>query len=125
MIDTKIKPAKDLGTFYLKVELEDGRGWIDTWETGGRWYDMRHDHAKIDAGWIKPTYRTRQEVLDSMLWMYLNGNYNCDCNKTLFYSRAYDIEIDEENIGCGDTMVLKRLTAVLPGGKEKIIYTSN
>lgn len=122
---TPVKKPKDLGTYYLRVELEDGRGWYDTWDTHGRWVDGRLGSAPLESKYIPPYYTSADDVERSMLWQYLEGNYSCDCNKTLFYNRAYGIETDEEHVECSDNMILKRLTMIRPSGKEKVIYEND
>ena len=113
--------VKDLGTYHLKVELEDGRGWIQQWNTGARYMKGSGSCHPLDADRISPTWRDEQELFESMCWMYLEGNYSCDCNKRLFLARAHQ-QGEPEKSPCGDTMTLKRLTAIHPDGIEEVIW---
>lgn len=109
--------TRDLGTYYLRVELADGRGWIQGWETGGRYTNGSENQSPLDAMRIQPGWENEAEVLRSMTYQYLEGNYSCDCNKTLFWCRSQQLE-EPEHPPCGDTMVLKKLTAIRPDATE-------
>lgn len=63
--------------------------------------DGRKFPYKYDFGYGYP--------LESAEYMWLDGNYSCDCNKSLFLSRKYpDCGIDEDNHwNCGDLIVLE------------------
>lgn len=113
--------GKDLGTYYLRVELMDGRGWIGTWGTSARYTHGTADVSPIDAQRIPPTWASETELFECMVYQYLEGNDSCDCNKVLFLSSAYQQDIPK-NTPCGDTMKLKRLTAIRPDGSEYILY---
>lgn len=108
---------RDLGTYYLRVELLDGRGWIQEWFTGGRYTMGSRENSPLHAQRIEPGWENEQEVLESMLYMYLDGNFSCDCNKVLFLARAQQLP-EPEHTSCGDTMELERLTAIRPDGSE-------
>lgn len=112
---------KDLGTYYLRVELADGRGWIDTWNTSARYTNGRSNHSPLSAERIQPTWESEEDVLSGMVFMYTDGNYSCDCNKTLFWCRSQQLE-EPEHPPCGDTMVLAKLTAIRPDGSEVEIW---
>jgi len=113
--------TKDLGTYHLKVELVDGRGWIETWNTGWRYTQGTDGYRPLDATPIPPTYEDEKAIFFNMMWMYIDGNYSCDCNKALFL--AYSQQQDPPwNTPCGDTMTLKRLTAIRPDRTEKVLY---
>jgi hypothetical protein len=113
--------GKDLGTYHLRVELEDGRGWIETWNTGHRYTDGMQEATKLDASLIRPIWDAEEGVLEAMLFMYMDGNYSCDCNKLLFLARSQQQPDPEEN-PCGDSLVVKRLTAIRPDASEVVIF---
>jgi hypothetical protein len=43
---------------------------------------------------------------DSAMYMFEDGNYSCDCNRSLFLSR---IGVDIEELNCGDTIQMENL----------------
>lgn len=42
----------------------------------------------------------------SAVWMFLEGNYSCDCNRSLFIAREYG-EDTIPDLGCGEEIKLK------------------
>ncbi len=112
---------RDLGTYHLRVELADGRGWIDTWRTGARYTNGSSDQSPLDAMRIGCIYESESDLFENMRYVYLDGNYSCDCNKTLFWCRAQQLD-EPEDIACGDTMTLARLTAIRPDGSECVLW---
>lgn len=113
--------TKDLGTYHLRVELQDGRGWISDWSTGYRYTRGSEHEAPLDAHKIPPSWESEADLFRGMLFMYLEGNYSCDCNKSLFWHRSQQLPEPEET-PCGDTMILKRLTAIRPDQTEVVIW---
>jgi len=113
--------ARDLGTYHLRVELEDGSGWIQQWNTGSRYTEGKGGESPLTACYIKPTYEDEKDLFHSMVYMYVSGNYSCDCNKKIFQARAYQ-KPEPEDPSCGESMKLKRLTAITPSGIEIIIH---
>lgn len=111
----------DLGTYHLRVELEDGRGWIDTWHTGARYTGGTVDHSPLTASRIGCIYESESALFQNMAFMYTDGNYSCDCNKRLFWCRAQQLD-EPADSACGDTMRLKRLTAIRPDGSECVLW---
>lgn len=109
--------GRDLGTYHLRVVLADGRGWIDTWETGARYTNGSSRQSPLSAFRIGSTYDSEPALFQNMVFMYTEGNYACDCNRTLFWRRSQQIE-EEADVECGDTMVLAELTAIRPDGSE-------
>lgn len=115
--------GKDLGTYHLRVELEDGRGWIDRLNTGARYINGSVEHAPLNASRLAPIYESEAHLFENMVFMYTEGNYACDCNKLLFWCRAHR-QAEPEEVICGDMMTLKRLTAIRPDGSEVVLWTS-
>lgn len=112
--------GKDLGTYFLRVELMDGRGWIQTWTTGWRYTNGTANESPLDATAIPPTWDDDDGVLETMQYMFLDGNYACDCNRSLFWERSQQKE--ETDHPCGETMELKLLTAIRPDRTEVVIF---
>lgn len=113
--------TKDLGTYHLKVEFEDGSGFILHWETGRRFTRGREDCHPLDAEAIPPTWEDEEGLFDCMRFAFMEGNHSCDCNKLLFMADSKQEERPDDP-PCGETMPIKRLTAITPTGEEKIIY---
>lgn len=113
--------SRDLGTYHLRVELADGRGWISKWSTGYRYTNGTEHESPLTAMVIEPTWGSEEDLFDTMISMYLHGNYSCDCNKTLFWCRSQQME-EPEDIPCGDMMELQRLTAIRPDQTEKVLW---
>ena len=116
--------GKDLGTYHVRVELKDGRGWIGNWNTGHRYTHGTPSCTKLDATLILPPWNTEAELFASMVWMYTEGNYSCDCNKALFLARAYQ-QPEPKDTPCNDTMPVMRLTAIRPDASEVVIFDSS
>lgn len=115
--------TKDLGTYYLRVEFEDGSGYMHQWSTSHRYCGGDDTFSPLNALISQPPYENESEIFQSMEFMYTEGNYSCDCNKKLFlaYSRNEDIE----DVECGDKIILKRLTAIRPDMTEKVLFENN
>jgi hypothetical protein len=70
------------------------------------------------------------EAYDAARFMYLEGNYACDCNRSLFIDRYCDNapdewpgETDEDGtMPCGDEITLTSLIFVDSTGNEHIIW---
>ena len=112
--------TKDLGTYYLRVEFKGGDGYIQRWDTAHRYTNGMGNEQPLDASYIPPTYESEQELFDNMEWMYLQGNYSCDCNKKLFLATSRQEECLNDE--CGDTMEIEKLTAIRPDRTEKVLY---
>jgi hypothetical protein len=111
--------GKDLGTYHVRVELADGRGFIMKWETSARYFGERGGLFKLDATPIPPSFNDEAEVLQAMTYQFTDGNYGCDCNLFSFLSRTHDLE--DQDHECGDTLELKRLTAIRPDRSEVVL----
>jgi hypothetical protein len=108
--------AKDLGTYHVRVEFEDGDGFIYKWDTGGRYSDGNESYHPLSAFYISPAWDDEDDLLGAIWWQFVEGNYNCDCNKLLFLDRAHQREA--EDYPCGDTMKIKTLTMIRPDRTE-------
>jgi hypothetical protein len=115
--------TKDLGTYHLRIELEDGRGWIETWNTGKRFTNGTEHETQLDATMIHPTWESEDDLFSAMRWHYTEANGSCDCNKILALARAYQ-QPEPEEVLCGDSMPIKRLTAIRPDASEEVIFST-
>lgn len=112
--------GKDLGTYHLKVEFENGDGYIQTWETGARYTLGTRDWQPLVSLRIEPTWTDEEDLFSTMEFIYTDGSYSCDCNKGDFLARSK--QQSDPDLKCGNTLKLKRLTAIRPSGEEKIIW---
>lgn len=112
--------TRDLGTYFVRVEFEDGRGFFMEYKTGGRWippHSWRDGCSTLDSCWHAPTWESEDDLASTIEYMFTDGNYSCDCNLTLFLARASGEEDpeDQEN-GCGHTLKIKSLDLYGPDG---------
>lgn len=113
--------GKDLGTYHARVEFTNGDGYISKWGTGARYtHGSEHDHP-LSAFRIGCEWESEADLLNTMRFMYLHGNYSCDCNRLLSLARSKQQD-EPENTPCGNTLRLKRLTAIRPDGSEVILW---
>jgi hypothetical protein len=135
--------GKDLGTFHLRIEFKDGRGYIQRWDTGARYTHGCRNVTRLDAQRIESVHDDVDDLLDTMLYMYTEGNYSCDCNKMIFWRRSQQLPDQDDETGakrcqllgvigdeqgsrflyeeCGDKIELGKLTAIFPNGEEKVL----
>lgn len=113
---------RDLGTYFLKVEFQHWHwpGYIQEWHTGWRYTEGAYALSPLDATAIQPTWETEEELFDTMICMYTDGNYSCDCNKILFCRRAMGRE--DGKTECGNELGLLRLTAIRPDRTEVVLW---
>lgn len=112
--------TKDLGTYHLRVNLMDGSGWIEAWNTGWRYMYGTESITRLDAPPIPPTFENEDDLFNTMVFAHTEGNASCDCNKALSLARAYQKE--EPDMPCGNRMKLIKLTAIRPDRSEEIIF---
>lgn len=112
--------GKDLGTYHLRVEFEDGLGYIEQWNTGMRFtHESNHVHP-LTASVMVPPWGSEDELFSTMEFCYTEGNYSCDCNRKSFLDQASRIE--DNDYECGHIIQLCKLTVIRPDGTEKIIF---
>lgn len=116
--------AKDLGTYHVRVELEDGRGWLQEWTTGWRYTNGYHGWFPLNGQPIGPTWEDDADVLHAIEYLFMEGNYSCDCNRALFLEYAQQKDGEDVDHPCGDTIMLKRLTAIRPDRSEVVLFDS-
>ena len=113
--------TKDLGTYHIKVELKNERGFYYRWNTGCYYTGGSSSSSPIDANRISPGWEDEEELIQSIVYTFTEGNYSCDCNLKPFIADAYQEEHEDDYL-CGDTIELERLTLIRPDGSEVIIY---
>lgn len=112
--------GRDLGTYYVRVELTDGRGWIQRWDTANRFSRGSGNVHPLDAQIIAAGWDSDAGVIHTIHYMYTEGNYSCDCNKSLFLAQS--LQQDDVDVDCGDTMEIKEITVLRPDLSQEIIY---
>ena len=116
---------RDLGTYYLFVEFRDGDGYYQKWETGQRFVGGGTGEVSPQfAKRIGPIYKDEDHLFECILYAYEDGNYSCDCNRSLFVTRAHNQE-EADCLDCGETIILQRITAIRPDGTEHKLYEAN
>jgi len=113
--------GKDLGTYHVRVEYENGKGHIDMWNTGVRFIYGGEYHHPLTAKVIQPTWENEVGLLKSILFIYTKGNYSCDCNRRIMCAQAEQKPEPGDN-PCGNEFTLKRLTVIRPDLTETILW---
>ena len=114
---------RDLGTYHVRVELADGRGYILKWNTGPRFCSGNGHVHPLDAGFILPVWGSEEHLIGTIVFQ-LTENY-CDCNFNQDIDHAYQVERDDDfDYPCGDDISVFRLTLIRPDLSETVIYTA-
>jgi hypothetical protein len=113
-----VRVAKDLGTYYLRVELSDGRGWIERWNTCARYTDGTFHVTHLTAQRISPLWDDEQEIFHGMMFKMLENSCDGDFEGKLAAAQQEDAP---EHI-CSDHLIVQRLTAIRPDGTEAVLY---
>jgi len=111
-------PGKDLGTWHVRVKFRNGSGFIQEWSTGARYGGGTEGTSPLGERRIEPSWKTEEDVLRTMFYMFTEGNYSCDCNRRLFLDWAAQRERPENGHACGNELELEELTAIAPDGRE-------
>ena len=113
--------SKDIGTYHLKVEFKNERGYLQRWGTG-KWYtEGDSEVSPLNASLIRPLYECEDDLIESILFQYLENNYSCDCNRRLFIARAHKEE-ESWATACTEDIELERLTLIRPDSTAKVIF---
>ena len=110
----------DLGTYHVRVELADGRGWIQEYNTGARYTHGNGQSHPLNAYRMNPVWEDENGLISTIVFHFIENNGSCDCNKKICLAKAY--QQDEYDDECGDTMPIKRLTLIRPDGSEKVLW---
>jgi hypothetical protein len=117
--------TRDLGTYFVRVEFETGEGFVMEWHTGSRFVGGGSgDCMPFGATRVDPLYENEEDLFRNIEFQFTDGNYSCDCNLKSFLDRACQRELDEEgpDYQCGDTMKIKKITAIRPDGSEQVLF---
>ena len=110
--------GKDLGTYHVRVEFENARGYLEEWPTGNRLTDGRGAWHPLDANRITPTWDDEADMISTIIYGFLEDDFSCDCNRKQAIARAYNEEQPEDDYPCGVTIKLKRLVLIRPDWSE-------
>ncbi len=70
----------DLGPYWVRVMCANGEGFLYRWETG-RGFCEGNSHCKpLGARQIPCGYDTDTDVIETVRFMFTEGNLSCDCN---------------------------------------------
>lgn len=116
----RIFMGKDLGKYHMRVEFEDGTGFIMEVDTGWRYTHGRSECHPLKADKITPTWDDEESLFETEVYIFTEGNFSCDCNKRSFLCDAAQAE--EFNDDCGDTIKIKSITAIRPDMSEVVIF---
>lgn len=114
--------TRDLGTYHVRVTYAGGwGGHITRWDTCQRFGEGSGNDHPLSALLISPTWDSEEDLLETILYMYLEGNYACDCNKRLSLARArQDLALEErfgedpESNPCGHAIPILRIEFMRP-----------
>ena len=114
----------DLGTYHVRVEFADGRGFINDWNTGARYARGGPGIHPLTAERVPPGWENEAELEKTIVYMFTEGNFSCDCNLLDFldYAEGKEPPDDPSHHPCGGTLVRRRLTMLRPDGSEKVIF---
>lgn len=108
---------KDLGTYFVKIVFEDGDGFIYEWNTGARFVGGGTETiSPLESTHIKPSWENEDDLIRTIEYQFLEGNYSCDCNKRAFLDQAHQRE--DKDYECGDVLSIKEMTIITPDGRE-------
>jgi len=122
--DAEPSIEKDLGIkegyyyFDTEQELKDFEKKLDKYGHLGLARDKKHgimSHKRTIAV-CTFEYKEKEYIVDydfgyeyeeeMAYWMFYEGNYSCDCNRSLFIERQYGDDVIDE-LDCGDEIELK------------------
>ena len=114
-------PTKDLGTYHVKVELNNGDGFIMKWETGIRYTDGWESSHPLTAELISPAYEDEEGLKDTIRYMFLHGDFAYAYNIELFLDQAHQRNCDSTS-ACSNKYKIIRMTLIKPDATEEVIY---
>lgn len=114
--------TKDLGTYFVRCTLYDGRGWITKINTGYRFTEGSGNQSPIHAFAVPPNFKNEDDLIDNFVFSYKENNWSCDCNRGLDLARAYQQPEPESTGFCsGDAKIRIKKFEIL-GPALKVVY---
>lgn len=120
--------SRDLGTYHLRVVLRTGKGWIERLDTARRYMRAHAGVSPLGATPIPATWEHEDDLIDTILYQYMAGNYSCACNRELNLARAEGRELPPDTGVCLGELPeyeLGSLTLIRPDGTERELYTES
>ncbi len=114
---------KDLGTYWVRVELKGGCGWLHKFETGQRYTNGNSEVSPLNAQRILPTWESESELISTIIYMFTEGGCSCDSRKLVYLAEAYQRPVPYDP-PCGDEMPVVKLTLIRPDTTEVLIYSA-
>ena len=111
--------TKDLGTYHVHVQFEDGTGFIMKWTTAARYLDGDEDFSPPGADRIPPPYSSEEDVFSTIIYAFTSGNFSCDCNERDFLDRAHQRPMKDYR--CGDELTIQHLAIECPDGRRRTL----
>jgi hypothetical protein len=110
--------GKDLGTYHVEVNTSHG-GFIYRWNTNGRFTHGTVSVSPMNAAWIPPSWDDEEDLISTIIFMFTEGNYSCDCNLQRFLDNSKGIT--DGDYECGDDIELISLTLIRPDGSKRVL----
>lgn len=111
--------GKDLGTYFVRITLVNGKGFIYAWDTAARFIGGGTGTlSPLDAQWLQPAWDTEESLISTIEYMFTEGNYSCDCMKQCFIDQAYQPHMEQDDYPCGEKLRLKEIVILNPAGKK-------
>lgn len=118
--------TRDLGTYHVKVLFKNCQGFIYKYATGMRFCGGIGDIHPLNADSMPPVWVSEEELIHCIIFMFMEGDYSCDCNKKDFLLQTYHLSPDIDT-KCGDSeeLQIESLTLIKPDEASKLIYSAN
>jgi hypothetical protein len=111
----------DLGTYHVRVVLDDGDGFLAVWNTGRRYTHGTGSWHPLTAASVPPHWKSEDELAEAVEYAYSDdGNAGCDCNMRMSLDRAHQ-RPEQDDYLCGETLVITSLTLIRPDGTERAL----
>lgn len=119
--------GRDLGTYFIRWTLYDGRGVNTEINTGYRFALRCGSTSPLYASPITPVYESEEDLVETVVYLFQHGGWSCDCNRERDLARAYQQPEPEDEHGkeglCkgGPKLVIKKLEILNP--QLEVIYS--
>ena len=115
--------GRDLGTYHVKLELADGRGFIVPWSTGARYTGGTACAHPLEGRRIAPPINSEYEVIDQIAYHYGRwGNGLLPDNLVQDYLSAYPGLARTADVYAMPPV--QRITVIKPSGEEVVVWSA-
>lgn len=112
----------DLGTYHVKVFLNDGRGFLEKWDTGGWYGGGSGDIAPLNARRFCSPYSDEADLIYRIVYQFTEGSSSCECSLKGQLDKAARCYDSQRSYGCGDDLRVQKLILVRPDSSEIKIF---